>query len=128
MLFMTNNQSGLPSLSQLSRRSILGLGGFAAFAVTADLGSARAWATTPELSLDFENGSLGAPITGRAGASLSGNYAHTGTLGCRLDPSTTSTGAAYLTVDRSGFALYQPYATFLMFFRLVTPRILPTPT
>ena len=118
---MTSDQGALPSLSQLSRRSILGLAGCAAFAVAVDLGSAPARAATPELNLDFENGSLGAPITGRAGAALSGDYAHTGNLGCRLAPSTTSTGVAYLTVDRSGFALYQPYATFLIFFRLVTP-------
>lgn len=84
------------------------------------LGSAPAWAATPELSLDFETGSLGAPLTGSAGASVGGDYAHTGQFGCRLTPATGG-GDAYLTVDRRGFALGQPYATFIMFFRLITP-------
>ena len=74
---------------------------------------------TPELSLDFERGSLGAPLTGSAGASVRGDYAHTGQFGCRLNPATGG-GDAYLTVDRRGFALGQPYATFIMFFRLIT--------
>ena len=107
-------------MPSLSRRTLLVLGGFGAFSLATDLGCAPAQAATPELSLDFESGSLGAPLTGSGGAHVGKNYAHTGNFGCRLDPSTTGRRCAYLTVDRRGFALKQPYATFIMFFRLVT--------
>lgn len=74
----------------------------------------------PRLTLDFENGWLGPQVTGSAGASVGRSYAHSGSFGCRLSPATTSSRVAYLTADESGFELGQPYASFVMFFRLVT--------
>lgn len=116
-----------PSLPHgLGRRRFLVLGGLTTVAVTVGFGRAgSALATTSQVNLNFENGSLGAPITTRTGASLASAYAHTGSYGCRLDPTTTSNSVACLIVDRSGFALNKPYATYTMFFRLVT---LPKPT
>jgi hypothetical protein len=95
-----------------------------AAAVTGSWGAA-AVAATAQLSLNFENGSLGAPITTHKGATLAQAYAHTGSLGCRLDPTTTTNHVACINVDRAGFALNRPYATYSMYFRLVT---LPKPT
>jgi hypothetical protein len=107
--------------SVLSRRSFLVLGGLTTAAVVTDSWiTPAAFAATAQLSLDFENNSLGAPITGHKGATLGPAYAHTGSYGCRLDPTTTYGSLASLTVDRSGFALSKPYAVYSMWFRLVT--------
>lgn len=110
-----------PSQLSLSRRNLLLLGGLTtAAAVTGWVTSPAAFATDAQLDLTFENGSLGSPITKYVGASLGAGYAHTGSYGCRLDPATTTNHVACLEVDRRGFALGQPYATFSMWFRLVT--------
>jgi hypothetical protein len=96
------------------------LSGLTTAAVVTGSWSAAAVATTAQLSLDFEDGSLGAPITTHRGAALSPAYAHSGNLGCRLDPTTTTSHVACINVDRKGFALNRPYATYSMYFRLVT--------
>lgn len=97
------------------------LGGLTTAAAATGLGRApAAFATTPQVDLDFEDGTLGPPITKHIGASVAPAYAHTGTYGCRLDPATTTNNVACLSVDRSGFALGKRYATYSMFFRLVT--------
>ncbi len=77
-------------------------------------------ATTAQVNLDFENGSLGPPITKYVGTTLGPAFAHTGSYGCRLEPTTTTNNVACIHLDRSGFALNKPYATYTMFFRLVT--------
>jgi hypothetical protein len=115
----------LPVRSVVSRRNFLALGGLTAAAFATGSWAAAAVAATAQLNLDFENGSLGLPITTHKGAALGQTYAHTGSLGCRLDPSTTSNHIACINVDRKGFALNRPYAVYSMYFRLVTR---PKPT
>jgi hypothetical protein len=110
----------------LSRRRLFLLGGLTTAAVaTGSWNLPTAFASTAQVDLDFENGSLGAPITTHKGARVGSAFAHTGNYGCRLHPSTATGNVACLMVDRSGFALNKPYATFSMYFRLVT---LPKPT
>ncbi len=105
----------------LSRRHLLALGGVTTAAVaTGSWNAPAALASTAQVVLDFENDSLGAPITKHKGARLGPAYAHTGSYGCRLDPATTTGGIACLTVEGTGFALHQPYATYSMYFRLVS--------
>jgi hypothetical protein len=113
---------------RLSRRNFLVLGGVTTAAAAIGLGSAPAtYATTPQVDLDFESGSLGPPLTYYTGAAVAGAYAHTGSYGCRLNPTTTTHNLACLEVNRKGFALNLPYVTYSMWFRLVThPR--PTDT
>lgn len=97
------------------------MGGLATAAVGVDLAAVPpASATTPQLVLDFEEGALGPPITSYAGASVASAYAHRGSYGCRLHPTSLTNGTAYLEVKRSGFVLGRPYATYSMWFRLVT--------
>jgi hypothetical protein len=79
-----------------------------------------AFAAGAQLNLNFESGSLGSPVTRRAGASLARAYARSGAYGCRLNPAGTPSRVAYLVVDRRGFTLNRPYATYSMYFRLVT--------
>jgi hypothetical protein len=110
----------------LSRRRLFLLGGLTTAAVaTGSWSLPAAFASVAQVSLDFENDSLGAPITTHKGARLGSAYAHTGNYGCRLHPTTATNNFACLMVDRSGFALNKPYATYAMYFRLVT---LPKPT
>jgi hypothetical protein len=110
----------------LSRRKFFVLGGLTTAAVaTGSWSLPTAFASTAQVSLDFENGSLGAPITTHKGARLGSAFAHTGNYGCRLHPTTATNNFACLMIDRSGFALNKPYATYSMYFRLVT---LPKPT
>jgi len=105
----------------LSRRGFMVMGGLATAATATDLAlAAPASATTPQLVLDFEAGSLGAPLTSYGGASVGSAYAHRGSYGCRLHPTALTNSTAYLEVRKSGFALGRPYATFSMWFRLVT--------
>jgi hypothetical protein len=104
-------------MTDFTRRGFI-LGSLAtAVAVTG--GWSPADATTAQVDLDFESGVFGAPITGHKGAVIGARSAHAGYYGCRLDP-TTNGGLASITVDRSGFALGQPYAVYSMWFRLVT--------
>ncbi len=99
----------------------MALAGLATAAVGVDLAAApAASATTPQLVLDFEDGALGAPITSHGGASVASAYAHRGSYGCRLRPTSLTNRTAYLEVRRSGFALGRPFATYTMWFRLVT--------
>ncbi len=115
----------MPKPPGLSRRTFVALSGVTtAGAAIGPATTADALATTPpQLSLDFEHRSLGAPITYHRGATIRAASAHTGRYGCRLDPTTTSSRTACLVVDKSGFALGRPYATYSMWFRLVTlPR------
>ena len=83
------------------------------------------FATTPQVDLDFEDGTLGPPLTYYIGASVGSAYAHTGNYGCRLDPTTNYKELACLEINQKGFALGMPYATYSMYFRLIT---LPSPT
>ena len=97
------------------------LGGLATAATATDLTlAAPASATTPQVVLDFEGGSIGAPVTSYGGASVGTDYAHNGRYGCRLRPTANTNSIAYLEVKKSGFVLGRPYATFSMWFRLVT--------
>lgn len=106
---------------RLSRRRLLALGGLTTATAALGIGNApTAAASTAQLLLDFETGSVGAPVTRCAGAAVSAAYARSGRYGCRLDPALTTSHVAYLNVDRKGFALGKPYATFSMCFRLVT--------
>jgi hypothetical protein len=105
----------------LSRRKFFWLGGLTTAALaTGSWNLPAASASAAQVSLDFENDSLGAPITTHKGAKLGSAFAHTGNYGCRLHPSTATNNFACLMVDRSGFALNKPYATYSMYFRLVT--------
>jgi hypothetical protein len=105
----------------LSRRNLLVLGGLTTAAVaTGSWSPPAADASTAQVDLDFESGSLGPPITTHKGARVGPAYAHTGRYGCRLDPTTTSGHLACLMVEHTGFALNKPYATYSMYFRLVT--------
>lgn len=112
-----------------SRRGFMAMGGLATAATVgtaADLTlAAPASATTPQLVLDFEEGVIGAPVTSYGGASVASDYAHRGSYGCRLRPTAATDSTAYLEVRKSGFVLGRPYATFSLWFRLVT---LPSPT
>lgn len=54
-------------------------------------------------------------------------YARTGSYGCRLHPTAATNHVAWLALVQSGFAPDKPYATYSMFFRLVT-RPKPTGT
>ncbi len=115
---------GLGSFSPpaVSRRGFLVVGSVATAAVA--LGVERAAVahatTSAQVDLDFESGSLGPPITSYRGATLAPAYAHTGNYGCRLAPTSANSNIACLVVDRSGFALSKPYATYTMFYRLGT--------
>jgi hypothetical protein len=106
----------------MSRRGFLVVGGVVTAAVATGFGRAVAAhaTTTAQVNLNFESGSLGPPITTYRGATLASAYAHTGNFGCRLAPTNTNSNVACLVLDRSGFALYKPYATYTMFFRLST--------
>lgn len=119
---MIEPRRGLTWPQELSRRNFLVLGGLTTAAAATGLVRAPAAlaATTAQVNLDFENGSLGPPITKHVGATLGPAFAHTGSYGCRLEPTTATNNVACITIDRSGFALNKPYATYTMFFRLVT--------
>jgi hypothetical protein len=118
---MRSASDGRSQPGLLTRRNLLALGGLTTAAVaTGSWNPPAAAASTAQVVLDFENDSLGAPITKHKGARLGRAYARSGTYGCRLDPTTTTSGIACLTVDRTGFALHKPYATYSMYFRLVT--------
>jgi hypothetical protein len=82
--------------------------------------TSQAAAPVPQVQLDFSSESLGAPITTHVGATIGSAYARTGDFGCRLRPTPATGQLASLTLDRSGFDLDKPYATFAMSFRLVT--------
>jgi hypothetical protein len=124
--------SALPAA--LSRRGFLVVGGVLTTAVACSgpgkttapsrgaspTGVARTQAAIAAVDLDFENASLGPPITFYRGATLASAYAHTGSFGCRLAPTSANGNIACLVVDRSGFALYKPYASYTMFFRFET--------
>jgi hypothetical protein len=124
---MHTPESGLSTPPGVSRRGFLAVGGVVTAAVAAGFERAAAAhaATTAQVNLNFESASLGPPITFYRGATLGAAYAHTGNYGCRLAPTSANGNIACLVIDRSGFALYRPYATYTMFYRLVT---LPNPT
>jgi hypothetical protein len=117
-----------PHSHQISRRGLLALGGLTTVATAAGVAGTRALATSAkptaakvaaaQLKLDFENRSLGHPLTGYNGATIGRAYAHSGRYGCRLDPRTTSSGVASLEVAHTGFATNRPWAVFSMYFRL----------
>jgi hypothetical protein len=119
---MRASDSGISSRHMVSRRGFLVVGGIATATVATGLGSApRAHAaTSAQVSLDFETGSFGPPITSHRGATVASAYAHTGNYGCRLAPTSANSNIACLVVDRSGFALDKPYATYTMCYRLGT--------
>lgn len=104
----------------LSRRSFFVFGGLTAGAIMGIVAAPRAFATNPQLDIDFESGALGDPITHYAGAFVAPEYAYSGSYGCRLDPTATTDGIACLVVDQKGFTLGMPYVTFSMRFRLAT--------
>lgn len=118
----TSSAQGRWPAGAMSRRGLLILGGLGSIAATTGLTpmpSASA-TTAAQVDLDFENQSLGAPISAHAGASLGSAYAHSGSFGCRLDPTTNRGSVAYLELYRSGFLLGKRYATYSMYFRLVS--------
>jgi hypothetical protein len=106
----------------VSRRGFLVAGGVVTAVVATGFQRAAAAhaATSTQVNLNFESGWLGPPITSYRGATVGSAYAHTGTYGCRLAPTSANSNLAYLMIDRSGFALYKPYATYTMYFRLGT--------
>jgi hypothetical protein len=119
---MRTLDSGLASPTEMSRRGFLVVGGVvtATMATGFERAAAAHPATSAQVDLNFESGSLGPPITSYRGATAAAAYAHSGTYGCRLAPTYANGNIACLVVDRSGFALYKPYATYTMFFRLAT--------
>lgn len=106
----------------MSRRHLLGVGGIGAVVATTGLTPAPVASadTGAQVDLNFEDYSLGAPISSHAGARLGSAYAYSGSVGCRLDPTTTTDELAYLELNRSGFMLGKRYATYSMLFRMVT--------
>ena len=78
-----------------------------------------AFAAGAQLNLNFESGSLGSPITRREGASLA-PFARSGAYDRRLNPAGTHSRLGYLVVDRRGFTLNRPYATYSMYQRLMS--------
>jgi hypothetical protein len=119
---MHTPNSGFATAAGVSRRGFLVGGGVLTAAVAANFErpAAAHAATAAQVNLNFDSGSLGPPITFSRGATLASTYAHTGSYGCRLAPTSGNNNIACLIVDRSGFALYKPYATYTMFFRLAT--------
>lgn len=117
----SSTHGGWPAAA-MSRRGLLILGGIGSIAATTGLTSmpAASATTAAPVDLNFENQSLGAPISAHAGARLGSAYAHSGSVGCRLDPTTTGGRLAYLELTRSGFMLGKRYATYSMYFRLVS--------
>lgn len=118
----TSSTPGRWPAGVMSRRGLLALGGIGTIAATTGLTPmpTASASTAAQVDLNFENQSLGAPISGRAGAQLGSVYAHSGSVGCRLDPTTTRGNVAYLALYRSGFMLGKRYATYCMYFRLVS--------
>lgn len=110
----------VPSLTSLSRRRVLALGGLCGAALLAGPDVSTAQAAGQRLDISFDGGWLGPKVTASEGASVARAYSHSGGFGCRLNPATTDSRTAHLAVDRRGFAPDQPYASFIMFFRLVT--------
>jgi hypothetical protein len=111
----------------VTRRGLLVLGALTAVGAAAGCSGsstpskAKSTAPTGPLELNFDSGSLGAPITTHIGAKTSRAYAHSGAYGCRLEPTVATKGIASLVVDQHGFPQNKHYASFSMYFRLVTP-------
>jgi hypothetical protein len=113
----TSDPAGVPS-----RRRFLGLGTLAGAALVAGCSQTAAGptSTAAQLDLNFDNASLGTSISRHAGARIGRAYGRSGGQGCRLAPTQANHDLAYLIVDQSGFGPGKPYATFSMYFRLVT--------
>jgi hypothetical protein len=103
----------------LTRRNVLIVGGLTTTWLATGGWTPVSAEAVAQVDLDFESGAFGLPMTGHKGAVIAREFAHSGTFGCRLDP-TTNGGLASITVDRAGFALGMPWAVFSMWFRLVT--------
>jgi hypothetical protein len=119
--------------ADLTRRHFLRLGGVTVTASLACVLGSCGGASEPEerrtnaagksaaqLNLDFEDNAIGSPVTSHSGARTGAAFAHSGEYGCRLDPTSTGGQTAHLDVNAAGFDLHQPWATYSMFFRLVT--------
>jgi hypothetical protein len=119
---MQTANTGFSGPPGVSRRGFLVAGGVVTAVVATGFQRAAAAhaATSTQVNLNFESGWLGPPITSYRGATVASAYAHTGTYGCRLAPTSANSNLAFLMIDRSGFALYKPYVTYTMYFRLGT--------
>lgn len=111
----------------LTRRGLLALGTTALVSGVAACGGrdnkGRSTESAPgphQVNVDFEDGSLGLPITHHVGASLSTAYAQSGKFGCRLEPVPANHDLAALALDDTKVFAHNPWATLTISFRLVT--------
>lgn len=92
-----------------------------AFALPAGVFWAMRGTDSPrQIDFSFDSGSMPSGFSAYRGATVGADYAHDGAYGCRLAPTTATKKLAYLEILNSGFEPDQPWATFAMWFRLVT--------